>query len=53
MIKHTTIGIDLGDTTHTFCVLDHEGNEMAIVTINNTAEDIIGQVEVDPKNWTA
>ena len=48
MTEHTTIGIDLGDTTHTFCVLDHEGNEMAIGTINNTAEDIIGQVA----SWT-
>ena len=43
MTEHTTIGIDLGDTAHTFCVLDHEGNEMAIGTINNTAEDIIEQ----------
>lgn len=44
MSQNITIGMDLGDRTHVLCVLDDEGNELAIVRINNTAEDIIGQI---------
>jgi len=37
---HTTIGVDLGDTKHHYCVVDQEGNVLRTGHISNTAEDL-------------
>ncbi len=49
MSQYTTIGIDLGDITNTFCVLDNQGEEMKTGTIDNTAQAISQLVASYPK----
>ena len=37
-IPQTTIGVDLGDTKHHYCVLDQAGKSLAEGTLFNTKE---------------
>ncbi len=40
MQKHMTIGIDLGDQTHSVCVIDDHGKVVSEGTVNNTISAI-------------